>query len=119
MLTYTLEKRKAEPIQPAVWLYPGDIPVRRPAAPERLSKRTLAQHLEVSTITVKNAYEQLQAEGYMHTVEKLGSLCRRWSGPAAGGPAAADTGKGSRGGFWTSPPGPWIRRTSPLPFGPR
>ena len=42
----------------------GEIEAGRLAAGERLpSKRALAQHLEVSIITVQNAYEQLAAEG--------------------------------------------------------
>ena len=40
---------------------------------ERLpSKRMLAQHLEVSIITVKNAYEQLLAEGYLYARQRSG-----------------------------------------------
>ena len=34
--------------------------------------RALAAHLEVSVITVKNAYEQLMAEGYIYGMEKKG-----------------------------------------------
>ncbi|MBE6354913.1 PLP-dependent aminotransferase family protein [Treponema sp.] len=36
------------------------------------SKRTLAEHLGVSTITVENAYDQLISEGYMYAVPKRG-----------------------------------------------
>ncbi|MBO5137159.1 MAG: PLP-dependent aminotransferase family protein [Spirochaetaceae bacterium] len=36
------------------------------------SKRTLACHLGISVITVKNAYEQLICEGYIYSAEKKG-----------------------------------------------
>lgn len=36
------------------------------------SKRQLAKHLDISIITVQNAYEQLLIEGYIYTVEKKG-----------------------------------------------
>lgn len=36
------------------------------------SKRALADHLRISTVTVKTAYEQLLAEGYIRSVERSG-----------------------------------------------
>ena len=74
MLTYALTKTGG------VSLYEqlsrrvkDDILTGRLATGEKLpSKRALAAHLEVSVITVKNAYEQLAAEGYIYTVEKKG-----------------------------------------------
>lgn len=36
------------------------------------SKRSLAAHLKISTVTVENAYEQLAAEGYVFSVPKSG-----------------------------------------------
>lgn len=36
------------------------------------SKRSLAQHLKVSVITVENAYAQLALEGYIYSLEKKG-----------------------------------------------
>nr|WP_304214882.1 PLP-dependent aminotransferase family protein [Fredinandcohnia onubensis] len=36
------------------------------------AKRTLADHLNVSTNSVMNAYEQLLAEGYIYTIERKG-----------------------------------------------
>ena len=36
------------------------------------SKRSLARHLEISVITVENAYAQLMVEGYVYGVEKKG-----------------------------------------------
>lgn len=36
------------------------------------SKRHLAQHLKISVFTIENAYQQLQVEGYVRSVEKKG-----------------------------------------------
>ena len=36
------------------------------------SKRTFAKNLDISTITVENAYAQLMAEGYIFSVPKKG-----------------------------------------------
>ena len=74
MLTYTLEKQKKESLYEQLYRFiREDILSGRLHSGERLpSKRTLAQHLEVSTITVKNAYEQLQAEGYIHARQRCG-----------------------------------------------
>lgn len=38
------------------------------------SKRSLAQNLAVSVITVEHAYEQLQSEGYVYSIEKRVSM---------------------------------------------
>lgn len=74
MLTYSLEGRNGLPlydylsrrIKEDIWagkLRPG----------EKLpSKRALARNLEVSVVTVENAYAQLVAEGYLYTREKSG-----------------------------------------------
>lgn len=74
MLTYTLEKNNG--ISLYEQLYRGikaDILHGKLAADEKLpSKRVLAEHLEVSIVTVKNAYEQLIAEGYLYSREKRG-----------------------------------------------
>mgnify|MGYP000957898817 CR=1 FL=1 len=74
MLTYPLSKESGRSLYEQ--LYEGirrDILSGTLPAHQRLpSKRALAQHLEVSVITVKNAYEQLAAEGYIYTVEKKG-----------------------------------------------
>lgn len=43
------------------------------AAGDRLpSKRSFARHLNVSTITIENAYAQLLAEGYIYSIPKKG-----------------------------------------------
>lgn len=74
MLTYSMEGRSGLPlydylsrrIKEDIWagkLRPG----------EKLpSKRALARNLEVSVVTVENAYAQLVAEGYLYTREKSG-----------------------------------------------
>ena len=67
MLTYTLEKKEKESLYEQLYRFiREDILSGRLQTGERLpSKRMLAQHLEVSIITVQNAYEQLAAEGYL------------------------------------------------------
>ena len=74
MLTYTLEKRNRESLYEQLYrCIREDILSGRLRSGERLpSKRTLTQHLEVSIITVKNAYEQLLAEGYIHARQRCG-----------------------------------------------
>ena len=74
MLTYSLEKDGGESLYTQLYAC-----IRRDILSGTLSprqklptKRALAQPLEVSVITVKNAYEQLAAEGYIYTVEKKG-----------------------------------------------
>ena len=74
MLTYTLDKRAGISLYEQLYRrVKEDILSGQLAAGEKLpSKRALAAHLEVSVITVKNAYEQLMAEGYLTGVEKRG-----------------------------------------------
>ncbi len=74
MLTYELKKSPGVPLYEALYrciradilsgiLTPG---TKLP------SKRTLAANLKVSKITVEGAYDQLLAEGYLRSVEKVG-----------------------------------------------
>jgi len=74
MLTYTFEKGTGISLYEQLYRHiKEDILSGHLVAGEKLpSKRTLASHLEVSVITVKNAYEQLIAEGYIYSVEKRG-----------------------------------------------
>ena len=74
VLTYTLDKRAGVSLYEQLYrCVKEDILSGRLTAGEKLpSKRALAAHLEVSVITVKNAYEQLMAEGYLSGVEKKG-----------------------------------------------
>lgn len=74
MLTYELKKIPGLPLYECLYrciredilsgvLAPGD---------KLPSKRALAEHLEVSKITVEGAYAQLLAEGYVRSQEKVG-----------------------------------------------
>lgn len=74
MLTYVLDKRTGVSLYEQLYrCVKEDILSGRLAAGQKLpSKRALAAHLEVSVITVRNAYEQLMAEGYLTGVEKKG-----------------------------------------------
>ena len=74
MLTYELKKAPGVPLYEALYrcirrdILSGHLP-----AGEKLpSKRALATHLEVSKITVEAAYNQLLAEGYIRSQEKVG-----------------------------------------------
>lgn len=52
------------------------------------SKRTLAEHLGISLITVENAYQMLKDEGYIETRERSGYyVCEIHAGERAGGGA--------------------------------
>ena len=74
MLTYELKKSPGVPLYEALYrciradILSGVLP-----AGEKLpSKRALAQNLEVSKITVETAYNQLLAEGFIRSQEKVG-----------------------------------------------
>ena len=74
MLTYELKKSPGVPLYEALYrCIRQDILSGKLAAGEKLpSKRALAVHLEVSKITVEAAYNQLLAEGYIRSQEKVG-----------------------------------------------
>ena len=74
MLTYELKKSPGVPLYEALYrCIRGDILSGKLAPGEKLpSKRALAQNLEVSKITVEGAYNQLLAEGYIRSAEKIG-----------------------------------------------
>ena len=74
MLTYELKKAPGVPLYEALYrcirqdILDGAL---RPG--QKLpSKRTLAENLEISKITVEGAYQQLLAEGYISSREKVG-----------------------------------------------
>ena len=79
MLTYELKKSPGVPLYEALYrCIRGDIlsGVLQPG--EKLpSKRALSSHLEVSKITVEAAYNQLLAEGYIASREKVGYFVER------------------------------------------
>lgn len=89
MLTYDMENRGGLPLYE--YLYRRireDILNGVLAAGERLpSKRTLAEHLRVSVITVENAYAQLGAEGYIQSSPRRGFFAAAVDRPAAAAPA--------------------------------
>ena len=74
MLTYSFENKGRDSLYE--YLYKqikADIISGTLTPDEKLpSKRSLAKHLSVSTITVENAYNQLTAEGYLYSVPKSG-----------------------------------------------
>ena len=74
MLTYSFENRGSDSLYE--YLYKqikNDILSYRLSPDEKLpSKRALAKNLNVSTITVENAYQQLMAEGYIYSKPKSG-----------------------------------------------
>lgn len=74
MLTYDLELRGTLPLYEYLYrCIRRDILRGTLAAGSRLpSKRALAEHLQVSVITVEGAYHQLEAEGYVHARPKRG-----------------------------------------------
>lgn len=84
MLTYPLSKRTGISLYEQLYrCIKEDILSGRLTAGEKLpSKRALSAHLEISVITVKNAYEQLIAEGYLTSVEKKGYFVSSVSPPA-------------------------------------
>lgn len=74
MLTYSLEERGGLPLYEYLYrCIREDILSGALHVGERLpSKRALAEHLGVSVITVEGAYQQLEAEGYVHTRPRSG-----------------------------------------------
>ncbi len=74
MLTYELKKSPGVPLYEALYrCIRGDILSGALKPNEKLpSKRALAEHLEVSKITVETAYSQLLSEGFIRSQEKVG-----------------------------------------------
>lgn len=74
MLTYSFSDRGKQSLYE--YLYKQikhDILTEKLTPKQKLpSKRSLAKHLNISTITVENAYHQLVAEGYIYAVPKSG-----------------------------------------------
>ena len=74
MLTYDLKKQPGIPLYEALYrCIREDILSGKLAPGQKLpSKRALADHLEVSRITVEGAYDQLLAEGFIRSQERVG-----------------------------------------------
>lgn len=74
MLTYAMEERGNDPLYEFLYkkiradILAGNIPAGE-ALP---SKRSLARHLNISVITVENAYDQLMTEGYILSKPRSG-----------------------------------------------
>ena len=83
MLTYTFEKNSGVSLYEQLYRHIREdiLSGRLPSGEKLPSKRALAGHLEVSVITVKNAYEQLIAEGYIYSEEKRGYYVSRVEHP--------------------------------------
>ncbi len=92
MLTYDLKKAPGVPLYEALYrCIRSDILSGRLEPGCKLpSKRALAQHLEVSKITVETAYNQLSAEGYIASREKVGYFVEKTELPAQAPPAPED-----------------------------
>lgn len=92
MLTYQLQKSPGVPLYEALYrCIRQDILTGRLRPGDKLpSKRTLAEHLEVSKITVEGAYSQLLAEGFIRSQEKVGYFVEAVEGigPVPAGAAA-------------------------------
>lgn len=74
MLTYTFENRGNKSYYQYLYeLLKADIGNQTlPANTKLPSKRSLAKNLNLSVVTVENAYAQLQVEGYIYSIEKKG-----------------------------------------------
>lgn len=74
MLTYSFENKGSDSLYEYLYkMIKSDILNYKLSPDEKLpSKRALAKHLNVSTVTVENAYQQLVAEGYIYSVAKSG-----------------------------------------------
>ena len=74
MLTYSFENTGGENMYEYLYhCIRNDIMNKKIKAGEKLpSKRVFAKNLDISTITVENAYSQLAAEGYIYSIPKKG-----------------------------------------------
>ncbi|MBQ3105700.1 MAG: PLP-dependent aminotransferase family protein [Lachnospiraceae bacterium] len=74
MLTYSFENRGETTLYEYLYQCIREDIVRYRLSPHQKlpSKRALAKHLNISTVTVENAYGQLVAEGYLYSVPKSG-----------------------------------------------
>ena len=79
MLTYSMNDRGSRPLYEYLYhCIRQDILSGILSADERLpSKRALAEHLQISVITVETAYQQLEAEGYLYVRPRRGFFVSR------------------------------------------
>ena len=93
MLTYDLKKAPGVPLYESLYrCIRADILSGALRPGEKLpSKRALADHLEISKITVETAYAQLLSEGYLRSREKSGYFVEDVGGGPAEAPAAGSS----------------------------
>ena len=74
MLTYSMEDRGGLPLYEYLYrrIREDILTGTLPAGTRLPSKRALAEHLQVSVMTVETAYAQLTAEGYLESRPRLG-----------------------------------------------
>ena len=74
MLTYELKKAPGLPLYESLYrcIREDILSGKLPAGEKLPSKRALADHLELSKVTVEGAYAQLLSEGYIRSQEKIG-----------------------------------------------
>ena len=98
MVTYELKKSPGIPLYESLYrCIREDILSGKLAPGQKLpSKRALAEHLEISRVTVEGAYDQLLAEGFIRSRERVGyfaeavqrgptpEICREQPGETAG-----------------------------------
>lgn len=74
MLTYELKKQPGVPLYEALYRCIRDDILSGKLLPgyKLPSKRALAQHLEISCITVEGTYNQLLSEGYIYALPRVG-----------------------------------------------
>ena len=91
MLTYVFDRKGKAPLYEQLYdCIRRDITSGRLRCGAKLpSKRTLAEHLGVSKVTVEAAYAQLAAEGYIYSVEKKGYYAEQVA-PALTAPSTAE-----------------------------
>ena len=86
VLTYHMDHKRVPPLY--ICLYnniKSDILCGKLKPNERLpSKRNLAEHLKISTVTVENAYAQLLLEGYIFSIERKGYFVSKLQEPLPG-----------------------------------
>lgn len=86
MITPIVDKAAGVPLYEQLYRYiRGEIGTGSLKPGEKMpSRRKLAAHLKISTVTVEAAYAQLEAEGYLTRVPRSGCFVRRFEGSFPG-----------------------------------
>lgn len=81
MLTYSFDHRQNTPLYLHLYqcIKEDILTGKLPKNTKLPSKRSFAENLGVSTITVENAYAQLQSEGYIYSRPKRGFYVMEFS----------------------------------------